>query len=117
MGIFIDSTGISSEIFFEIQGKELPPQTKGFLSFLDDLLQRPLLGLPLALRLSDTTSFCEKPSESLWCCWRRPPMGKPVSVKEEEEMFIMCDNWVALGQQEVRSKGHVCPALLPVLNE
>jgi len=44
-------------------------------------------------------------------------MGKPVSVKEEEEMFIMCDNWVALGQQEVRSKGHVCPALLPVLNE
>lgn len=45
------------------------------------------------------------------------PVGKPVSAKEEEAMFIMCNNWVALSQQEVRSKGHVCPVLLPILNE
>lgn len=38
MGKFIDSTGISSEILFDTQGKELPPQTEAFLSLLDDFL-------------------------------------------------------------------------------
>lgn len=76
MGIFIDSTGTSSGMFFETQGKALPPQTKGFLSFLGDSLQRTFLGFPLGLWFSDMSSFFEKPSESLWCCWHWPPHGK-----------------------------------------
>lgn len=46
-----------------------------------------------------------------------PTVGKPASARQEEAMFIVYNNWVALGQHEVRSKGHVCPALLTILTE
>lgn len=96
-----------------ISGQIASSSDKGFSTFSSWLVAEAFRQLATWLWFSDTTSFFEKHSENLQCCWLWHPVGKPVSAKEEEAMFIICNNWVALCQQEMKSKGHICSCSAP----
>lgn len=108
---------MSSEIFFEFQGKLLPPQTKAFLPFLADSLQRPFVSLPLdsgfqtqPLSLRNTQkTFSAAGFDTLW-------ENLSVPRKRRRCLLYATIGWLSANKKWSPRVTYAL-ALLPILNE